>query len=82
MSAKITTGAAILLNYSFSDIVLTFFAYAVLGWCIEVVVMAIHTGRFNNRGFLNGPLCPIYGYGVLIVLWLLTPFRNNIFILF
>ena len=33
-----------------------FFVYAFLGWCAEVSYAALHTGRFVNRGFLNGPV--------------------------
>ena len=45
-----------------------FFIYAFLGWCTEVSYAATKTGKFVNRGFLNGPWCPIYGFGVVIVL--------------
>ena len=38
-----------------------FFVYAFLGWCTEVSFAALTSGRFVNRGFLNGPVCPIYG---------------------
>lgn len=59
-----------------------FFVYAVLGWCAEVSYAALRTGHFVNRGFLNGPVCPIYGVGVVVVILLLTPVRENAFLLF
>lgn len=59
-----------------------FFIYAVLGWCAEVCYAALRTGHFVNRGFLNGPVCPIYGVGVVVVIVLLTPVRENVFLLF
>ena len=59
-----------------------FFVYAFLGWCTEVGYAALRTGRFVNRGFLNGPVCPIYGFGVVIVLWALEPLAENILLLF
>ena len=59
-----------------------FFIYAFLGWCTEVSYAALNTGRFVNRGFLNGPVCPIYGFGVVIVLACLTPLKKNFFFLF
>jgi uncharacterized membrane protein len=59
-----------------------FFIYAVLGWCIEVIYAAGKTGEFVNRGFLNGPYCPIYGIGVILVIYLLAPVANNLFYLF
>ena len=59
-----------------------FFIYGFLGWCCEVIYAAIIDGKFVNRGFLNGPICPIYGFGVLFVLTLLEPIRENFLFLF
>lgn len=59
-----------------------FFIYAFLGWCTEVSYAALVTGRFVNRGFLNGPVCPIYGFGVVIVLSCLTPLKGSKLVLF
>lgn len=59
-----------------------FFIYAFFGWCTEVAFHALVTGRFINRGFLNGPVCPIYGFGVVIVVGLLTPLQDNKLVLF
>ena len=62
---------------------LWFFAiYSFIGWCSEVVYAVITTGKFSNRGFLNGPVCPIYGFGTIIVILSLTPFRGNLLLLF
>lgn len=54
-----------------------FFIFSFIGWCSEVVFAAIREKRFVNRGFLNGPFCPIYGFGVLIIDFLLKPFGHN-----
>ena len=59
-----------------------FFVYAFLGWCTEVSYAALVTGRFVNRGFLNGPWCPVYGFGVVIVLAFLEPLKSNLLLLF
>ena len=59
-----------------------FFLYAFLGWCVEVAFVAVTCGRVVNRGFLNGPVCPIYGFGMLGVLYLLRPVEENLFLLF
>lgn len=59
-----------------------FIIYAFLGWCTEVAYAALDLGKFVNRGFLNGPYCPIYGVGVLIVIGALTPLKDNLLILF
>ena len=56
--------------------------YSFLGWCAEVAFAAVRHGRFVNRGFLNGPVCPIYGYGVLCVLLILEPVKDNLLLLF
>lgn len=59
-----------------------FSIYAFLGWCAEVVFATLKTGKFVNRGFLNGPVCPIYGFGAVLVIACLTPIMDNVFILF
>ena len=59
-----------------------FFLYAFLGWCSEVMFAAVKTGKFVNRGFLLGPVCPIYGLGVSFVLLCLKPLEGNLLILF
>ena len=59
-----------------------FFIYAILGWCTEVSYAALVTGKFVNRGFLNGPVCPVYGFGVVIVLAGLSPLEDNLLLLF
>ena len=59
-----------------------FIFYAFLGWCTEVVYAAVNTGQFINRGFLNGPYCPIYGFGVLFVISLLYPVKDNLLYMF
>ena len=59
-----------------------FVIYAVLGWCGEVIFCTVNTGAFVNRGFLNGPVCPIYGFGMLTVLCLLGPVADHLLLLF
>lgn len=48
-------------------LILLFFVYSAAGWCIEVVLKYIQYHRFINRGFLQGPYCPIYGSGVVFI---------------
>lgn len=67
---------------NFYEVVWIFIVYAFLGWCTEVAYAALNTGKFVNRGFLNGPYCPIYGCGVTIVVAVLTPLKETIWILF
>ncbi len=50
---------------------LLFMIYSFLGWLMEVAMTLIYDKKFVNRGFLIGPYCPIYGYGVLGILFLI-----------
>ncbi len=59
-----------------------FIIYAFFGWCLEVTYQAVEHGKFINRGFLNGPYCPIYGFGVIIVTKTLEPIDGNLLILY
>lgn len=61
---------------------LSFLIYSFLGWVCETIYCSICSGKFVNRGFLNGPFCPIYGFGALSVIQLLNPVRNNILLVF
>lgn len=60
--------------------ILLFFIYAFIGWCIEVVAKIIDDRKFVNRGFLIGPILPIYGIGVLLILLVSKPGDNFIVI--
>ena len=64
--------------YSLVDMTLYFFIYSFCGWLMETVLCSIREHRFINRGFLNGPLCPIYGCGILLILTFLLPVRDSI----
>lgn len=48
------------------EIFLWFIIYASLGWAWESFITSVPQRRFVNRGFLNGPYCPIYGVGALL----------------
>ena len=70
------------LPYPFLESYLMFFIYSFVGWVVEVVYYGLTEGKFINRGFLAGPLCPVYGLGFYAAIWLFEPFRNNFFIIF
>ena len=59
-----------------------FLIYAFLGWCLEVVYAAVSRGEFVNRGMLNGPVCPIYGFGFVFVIFCLSPVADNLLLLY
>lgn len=61
---------------------LSFFVYGFFGWCVEVAYAAVKERRFVNRGFLSGPICPIYGVGVCAVIYFLRPFTTNLLALY
>ncbi|MEG0075370.1 MAG: putative ABC transporter permease [Eubacterium sp.] len=54
-----------------------FFLYAIIGWCCEVVFCSIPKKKFINRGFLNGPYCPIYGVGAIVIVSILGPYIDD-----
>ncbi len=58
--------------------ILMFFFYSFAGWCLESLYCSIGEKRFINRGFLTGPLCPIYGTASLVLIVLIyNPFKDN-----
>lgn len=58
--------------------VLYFFIYGFVGWCTEVAYATVKQKKFVNRGFLNGPICPVYGVGIGLVVMLLEPMNGTI----
>ena len=69
-------------DYSLVNIILFFFTFAIIGWIWEVALHLFSTGNFVNRGTLMGPWLPIYGYGGVLILILLKPFREKPYLLF
>ncbi len=61
---------------------LYFILYSFTGWVCETIYCSAIERRFVNRGFLTGPLCPVYGFGALAVINLLSPLKDNIPLLF
>lgn len=53
-----------------------FMAFSVCGWACETVVCSVSARHLINRGFLNGPYCPIYGCGSLAAIALLRDVHN------
>ena len=61
---------------------LFFFFYSFAGWACECIYCGLPAKKFINRGFLAGPICPIYGSGAVLVIWLLIPVSQNVLLLF
>ncbi len=57
-------------------LVLLFSFYSMVGWACETVFCSVLAKRFINRGFLNGPFCPVYGFGALVSVYLLSPLKD------
>lgn len=63
--------------------ILLFFFYSFAGWCLESLYCSIGEKKLINRGFLTGPLCPIYGVAALVITILIyNPFKNNPLLVF
>ena len=60
-------------SYSAPQWLLVFFLYCVLGWCFETTVVSVKQRHFVNRGFLRGPMLPIYGFGAVLLLHVSLP---------
>ncbi|MGN1317415.1 MAG: putative ABC transporter permease [Lachnospirales bacterium] len=60
------------------ECILWLLIYSVAGWIYESIICSIEAKKFINRGFLNGPYCPIYGFGAVIDFWLLYRIENPI----
>lgn len=61
---------------------LLFLGYSFLGWLMEVIGKLIQLKKFINRGFLIGPYCPIYGYGAILITFLLKRYTEDPITLF
>lgn len=59
-----------------------FLIYAIMGWCMEVILGIIENKRFADRGFLIGPYCPIYGAGSILITIFLQRYAEHIAALF
>lgn len=57
-----------ILGLTYYQTAVYFLIYAFAGWVIEVAFHALVTGKVINRGFLAGPVCPVYGFGMLGIL--------------
>ena len=71
-----------LFGFTFFQLFYYFMLYSFLGWAMESAFVSITTKEWVNRGFINGPLCPIYGTGALLILVLLSPVQENLLLLF
>lgn len=56
---------------------LYFLLFAFIGWLMETFYSLYELGHFTKRGFLYGPICPIYGWGALILVMYFTKYKGK-----
>ena len=59
-----------------------FLIYSFCGWSIETIGELIKSKKFVNRGFLVGPICPVYGVGACLITAILTRYSDDLFAIF
>ena len=64
-------------SYDLSQWILFFFIYSFVGWVWESCYVSVKKRRWVNRGFMNGPMLPIYGSGALVILVSTIGVRDN-----
>lgn len=69
-------------QYTFIQWLLFFFIYCFLGWVWESCYVSIKKREWINRGFLHGPMLPIYGSGAIIVLLCTIGVRDQVILIF
>ncbi|MBO5478930.1 MAG: putative ABC transporter permease [Clostridia bacterium] len=62
---------------SIQYLLLYFLIYAIIGWLLETAYAVGTLGHFVKRGFLYGPLCPIYGWGAVILISCLKKYKSK-----
>ena len=65
-----------------SKYIIYFMIYSFIGWIMEVFCKYITEKKFVNRGFLLGPICPIYGCGVTLIILLIRTNQSDIISVF
>lgn len=64
-------------DYSAAQWLLIFYIYCFCGWVFESAVVSVQQKRPVNRGFLRGPMLPIYGFGATIMLHVSLPLAGH-----
>ena len=64
------------------EAILYFMVYSFLGWCLETFYAFMVHGHFVKRGFLFGPICPIYGFSAILLICNLKNVKGGNFIKF
>lgn len=67
--------------YQLTVLFMKFILFSVIGYVAEMITCAIVEKRWTNRGFFCGPIIPIYGVGSLALIWILSPFKDNVLLI-
>ena len=66
--------------YQICLLFMKFLLFSMIGYVVEMIMCAIVDKKIANRGFFCGPIIPIYGVGSLLLIWILEPFKENVFL--
>lgn len=66
----------------FQKLSIVFFIYSFIGWIMEVITMSITNKKLSDRGFLIGPICPVYGFSCIIITLFIDKYKNDYLVLF
>lgn len=61
----------------FQNVLIYYFVCSFMGWIMEMIYGYMVFGNFVDRGFLYGPICPIYGYGAILMVLIAEFMRNK-----
>ena len=64
--------------YTTGQWVLLFFFYCFCGWVWESCYVSLCQRHWVNRGFLHGPILPIYGSGAILILLVTIPVAEDL----
>lgn len=69
-------------NYTVVQWVAFLYTYCFLGWCIESAIVSFTKKKIVNRGFLAGPVLPLYGFGAIVMLVSTIKVQDNLFLVY
>jgi len=61
----------------FQILFIYFCIYAFIGWLLETLYVSSLQGHLVKRGFLFGPICPIYGFGAIMLITVLGKYKKE-----
>lgn len=69
--------------YDLSLLWILFIIYSFIGYIVEVIAISIENKKLTlSRGYLIGPIIPIFGLGAIFIILFLTRYTNELLTLF